>query len=432
MTSSSISTKRHYTPSPSRNSSPSRTPKAQRVNIPVRSPLLCTLPPTCNPPNRPTPLSDTRALESHYATHHAHLCSSQDCGCVFPDAHLLELHITECHNPIAALHKERGEKIFACYISTCQRIFANPKARRLHLISVHAYPKEYFFAVTNKGIGGLLRRWGDGASLLRGQWRPRDMDADGGASLPPLSSHPSDSDSSNDSDGDDDKDQEHNDEEMKGEEAFPRPALVTLPASSRTTSISVKEAVVVEKMDNEEQEGGEAEQGASEVDALTREVSALGLVPTSIRFGRGGSAAQRGRAGLATRSGRPVARDLNSHTDHRRTSSTDNNSNNKKEKEKYLGEGSDAMEQDLAVEQDKTAFPPPARGRRGRGRGGVAGAVGAAVGGGGGGGTRGIGRARGFVPPPPRAGFLSRGAAGRGLPRGMIANIRARGRGAVI
>ena len=124
------SIKRQHTPSPSRTSSPAGTPKAQRVSAPVRSPLLCTLPPTCNLPNHATPLSSTRALEAHYAAYHAHVCSSPGCGCVFPDAHLLELvrslhlyllsnpltqtllqHLTECHDPLAALRRERGDKI---------------------------------------------------------------------------------------------------------------------------------------------------------------------------------------------------------------------------------------------------------------------------------------------------------------------------------
>jgi hypothetical protein len=83
----STSIKRQLSPSPS------TTPKAPRVikSLPAWSPLLCTLPPTCHPPNQPTPLSDTRALEAHYATHHAHVCSSPGCGCVFPDSRLLEL-----------------------------------------------------------------------------------------------------------------------------------------------------------------------------------------------------------------------------------------------------------------------------------------------------------------------------------------------------
>ncbi|KAH9930277.1 uncharacterized protein B0H18DRAFT_840191, partial [Fomitopsis serialis] len=74
--------------------------------------LLCTLPPTCNPPhNRPTPLANSTELESHYATYHAHVCEEEGCGCVFPDARLLELHQTECHDPIAAVRRDRGEKI---------------------------------------------------------------------------------------------------------------------------------------------------------------------------------------------------------------------------------------------------------------------------------------------------------------------------------
>lgn len=54
-----------------------------------RHPLLCTLPPTCA--HRPTPLANTKELESHYATCHAHVCEQKGCGCVFPEARLLEL-----------------------------------------------------------------------------------------------------------------------------------------------------------------------------------------------------------------------------------------------------------------------------------------------------------------------------------------------------
>lgn len=54
-----------------------------------RYPMLCTLPPTCT--RRPTPLANTKELESHYATCHAHVCEQKGCGCVFPEARLLEL-----------------------------------------------------------------------------------------------------------------------------------------------------------------------------------------------------------------------------------------------------------------------------------------------------------------------------------------------------
>ena len=287
-------------------------------------------------------------------------------------------------------------------------MFANPKARRLHLISVHAYPKEYFFAITNKGIGGLLRRWGEGATLLRGQWRPRDNideDEDDGASLPPSSTQHSD-----DSDG--------TDGDLDGAER-------------------VVDAVAVngdEKAEAEAEKMSEDNAGDDAVDALTRDVSALGLVPSSVRFGRGGSA--RGRAGLVTRNGRPATRHLGHASNPAQprqrpqaatTAAAVGEAGEENEKEKDT-EDSDAMEQDLVSDK-----PASARGQRGRGR---AGGGRAGRGGGGGGSGAGVGRGTGrgrggFVPPPPRAGFL-RGGAGhpRGLPRGLIVTaMRARGRG---
>ncbi|KZV87170.1 hypothetical protein EXIGLDRAFT_724056 [Exidia glandulosa HHB12029] len=159
--------------STSSNHNPPKLARASTEEI-ASAPLICTLPPTCCPPHgRPTPLKDTRDLEAHYARWHAHVCEADGCGRVFPDARLLELHHTECHDPIAAMRKERGEKIFACHIPTCPKLCATPRTRRLHLIEAHHYPKQYFFAVTNKGIGGLLQQWGEGATLLRGEWKPR-------------------------------------------------------------------------------------------------------------------------------------------------------------------------------------------------------------------------------------------------------------------
>ena len=34
--------------------------------------------------------------------------------------------------------------------------------------------------MTNKGVGGLLKKWGEGASLVRGQWKKRDGGEVGG------------------------------------------------------------------------------------------------------------------------------------------------------------------------------------------------------------------------------------------------------------
>lgn len=64
---------------------------------------------------------------------------------------------------------------FQCFEppTLCTKRFRHPKARRNHLIHTHGYPARYFFAVVNRGIGGLIERYGPGASLLRPQWKPR-------------------------------------------------------------------------------------------------------------------------------------------------------------------------------------------------------------------------------------------------------------------
>jgi len=34
--------------------------------------------------------------------------------------------------------------------------------------------------VTNKGVGGLLKKWGEGASLIRKEWKAREEKDEGG------------------------------------------------------------------------------------------------------------------------------------------------------------------------------------------------------------------------------------------------------------
>ncbi|WFC98089.1 hypothetical protein MYAM1_000811 [Malassezia yamatoensis] len=55
-----------------------------------------------------------------------------------------------------------------------------------HLIAVHHYPPEYFFAVTNHGVGKLRDLYGDGASLVRKTWKTksgiRDTSSNDGSS----------------------------------------------------------------------------------------------------------------------------------------------------------------------------------------------------------------------------------------------------------
>lgn len=280
-------------------------------------------------------------------------------------------------------------------------MFTNPKARRLHLIAAHSYPKEYFFSVTNKGIGGLLRRWGDGASLLRGPWRPRDTDGDAeGDEDEESTSHSRQSSllqSGTDGQG--------GDNVTEGEEKF---------GSDPTSDLASAE----QERTTMDREGDDD----PEMDALARDVSALGLVPSSVRFGRGG-AAPRGRAGLATRSGRPAARHMGNPPDAHNHQGVLGNKYKDKDIDVEVGESSAMQQHD--DDDDDAEKTPTARGRRGRGRASVdSNGRGATRG------ARGMGRGRVLPPIPPRGGFLLRGSTWRGAhSRGMIA-MRARGRGA--
>lgn len=87
---------------------------------------------------------------------------------------MLELHFKECHDPLThALQISGNTKTFECFDSTrsCTRSFSSPKTRRLHLITEHDYPKEYFFGVTVWGIGDVLKKGGNG--MIRREWKPR-------------------------------------------------------------------------------------------------------------------------------------------------------------------------------------------------------------------------------------------------------------------
>ncbi|KAF9478260.1 hypothetical protein BDN70DRAFT_880224 [Pholiota conissans] len=296
----------------------------------AKAPLLCNLPPTCH--RQPTPIANTTELERHYAKYHAHVCEERGCGCVFPEARLLDLHQTECHDTLAQIRMERGEKIFQCHIPapTCGRNFLTPKARRLHLIQAHSYPKEYFFAVTNKGIGGLLKRWGEGASMVRKEWKAREGAPAGNLDADMKRYREEESDRMDEDDEDDEEEEteeeeeeeevneepnapfvEEDDEEEKEDaidlEATPR----MLPA--RTVGITSPQSLISTPKQKHAHphphttttKGADAN---VDVAGLVHSLDSLSLVPDSIRFGRGGKASGfahgRGGIGHASRGGR--------------------------------------------------------------------------------------------------------------------------------
>jgi hypothetical protein len=110
--------------------------------------LVCTLPPSCN--YRPIHFRTIKEYESHYNSLHVNVCLV--CKKVFPSQRLLELHLTEFHDPLSAARRDRGEKILACYVEGCPLKFRSPKNRRAHLQAKHSYPPNYYFGVVASGI----------------------------------------------------------------------------------------------------------------------------------------------------------------------------------------------------------------------------------------------------------------------------------------
>ncbi|KAF2715410.1 hypothetical protein K504DRAFT_457581 [Pleomassaria siparia CBS 279.74] len=124
------------------------------------------------PPHQPLTFSSFDEYDVHYQKTHVNRC--QECRKNFPDDHFLHLHITENHDPISAMKRERGEKIYQCLLPTCSRPCSTPKKRRLHMIDKHQFPRDYDFFIVNNGID---RR----TSMLRAQHRRKSstMSANG-------------------------------------------------------------------------------------------------------------------------------------------------------------------------------------------------------------------------------------------------------------
>ena len=151
----------------------------------------------------------------------------------------------------------------------------------MHLIQVHNYPKQYFFAVTNKGIGGLLKRWGEGASLIRKEWKPREGQSKAGTKIQ--------------DDGNMDED-EGNDKGDQGEESAPTTTDDDAEPADLDATPRIRPRRILSPTTSHSSKGSEAHHNRhrhdtqADVAGLTQSLNALSLVPSSVRFGRGNKA----------------------------------------------------------------------------------------------------------------------------------------------
>jgi hypothetical protein len=104
------------------------------------------------PPHKPLNFTTYAEYGSHYQHAHTNRCKS--CRKNFPTAHFLDLHIAEHHDPILASKREAGEKTYSCFVEGCDKICAEWKKRRSHLVDKHGFPRNYDFLLVDHGIDG--------------------------------------------------------------------------------------------------------------------------------------------------------------------------------------------------------------------------------------------------------------------------------------
>ncbi|KAI8137548.1 hypothetical protein BJV82DRAFT_634784 [Fennellomyces sp. T-0311] len=115
----------------------------------LTQPIYCEQSTCIDHRGKPLSFPSTAAYEAHYEARHRHVCLA--CCKVFPNDYFLQLHLDEFHDMLLQIRRERGEKVFRCFVQNCKKSFMTPKMRRLHLIDKHHFPQYYDFNIIASG-----------------------------------------------------------------------------------------------------------------------------------------------------------------------------------------------------------------------------------------------------------------------------------------
>ncbi|GAB7360019.1 hypothetical protein MBLNU230_g7544t1 [Neophaeotheca triangularis] len=104
------------------------------------------------PSHRPLRFENRGEYDSHKLSIHSHDCPMLNCHRSFPDSRLLDLHHAECHDPFVAVRRDRGERMYGCFVEGCDKVCRDRVKRKMHLIEKHHYPKNYDFRIMETGL----------------------------------------------------------------------------------------------------------------------------------------------------------------------------------------------------------------------------------------------------------------------------------------
>ncbi|XP_062563146.1 protein lethal(2)k10201 [Armigeres subalbatus] len=98
----------------------------------------------CNVPDCRYSSASVQDYESHYNSQHRYSCG--ECKKTLPNAHLLDLHLSEMHDSYFAAQVQSGKRpMFSCFLEECKHKSQTPEERRDHCIKQHKFPHNFRF-----------------------------------------------------------------------------------------------------------------------------------------------------------------------------------------------------------------------------------------------------------------------------------------------
>ncbi|XP_035901176.1 protein lethal(2)k10201 [Anopheles stephensi] len=99
---------------------------------------------SCNVPDCNFFCQSVVDYELHYNAQHRYTCAQ--CKKSLPNAHFLDLHLSETHDSYFAAQVQAANRpMYACYLEECKHRSKDPAERRDHCIREHKFPHNFRF-----------------------------------------------------------------------------------------------------------------------------------------------------------------------------------------------------------------------------------------------------------------------------------------------